>query len=157
VSELIAIEELRTYLVAQGVVRNWGDAANGLPQCILAPRDGAPEAQGQAYQDGVVTLAKIGQQPPVVQEEFLEAALVECVTRAYRAVDAELIQRRVRAKLNGLRLFTMGSLIVEHAQVFAGDQPLGSDETSYTRMQTFLIQTRVKSLAGTPYALGPEP
>jgi hypothetical protein len=152
VTDLIVIEELQAYLVAQGVVRAWGGAANGLPQCILAPRDGAPEASsGKAYENAVVTLTKIGQVPPVVQEEFLENALIECVTRAYRAVDAELIQRRIRATLNGLRLFTMGSLIVEHAQVFAGDQPLGSDETDYTRMQTFLIEARVRSLAGQPY------
>lgn len=150
-SDLIAVEELRTYLVAQGVVRSWQATANGLPQCILNPRDGAPEPQGEDYQDATVTLARIGQVPPNVQEEFLEDALVECIVRAYRSPDAEMIQRRIRAQLNGLRLFTMGSLIVEWARVFTGDQPLGSDETSYTRMQTFLIQARVRSLAGAPY------
>lgn len=151
------IEELRTYLVAQGVVRNWQDTPNGLPQCILMPRDGASEPVDKDYQGAMVTLAKVGQVPPIAQQEFLEDALVECVTRAFKAVDAEMIQRRIRAQLNGLKLFTMGALIVEWARVFSGDQPLGSDETSYTRVQTFLIQARVKSLAGMPYALGAEP
>lgn len=150
-SDLILIEQFRQYLVDQGVVRAWGDSANGLPQCILQPRDGAPEAQGQAYQDATVTLTKIGQQPPAPLEEFLEDALVQCITRAYKAVDAELIQRRIRAVANGQKLFVMGTLTVEWARVFAGDQPLGSDETSYTRMQTFMLQARTRSLAGTPY------
>lgn len=150
-TDLIVIEQFRAYLVTAGIVRNWESAANGLPQCILDPRDGAPEAQGLGYQDAVVTLTKTGQTPQQPLEEFQEDAHIECVTRAYRSPDAELIQRRIRATVDGLKLFTMGALIVEWARVFAGDAPLGSDETSYTRMQTFMIRSRVKTLAGLPY------
>lgn len=150
-TDLIVIEQFRAYLVAQGVVRNWESSANGLPQCILDPRDGAPEAQGQGYEDAVVTLTRTGLTPQRPLEEFQEDAHVECIVRAYRSPDAELIQRRVRASIDGLKLFMMGALIVEWARVFTGDQPLGSDETSYSRMQTFMIRSRVKSLAGLPY------
>lgn len=166
-TDLIVIEEFRAYLVAQGAVRNWGTSGNGLPQCILDPRDGAPEAGAQAgtnviaggkgasdaanYEAAVITLTRTGLTPQRPLEEFQEDAHVECIVRAYRSPDAELIQRRVRASIDGLKLFTMGALIVEWARVFTGDQPLGSDETSYSRMQTFMIRSRVKSLAGLPY------
>lgn len=149
-SDLIAIEEFRQYLVDQGIVRLWGDPPNGLPQCILDPRDGSPEAQGHDYQDAVVTLTRTGMTPQAALEEFQEDAHIECVARAYRAPDAELIQRRIRYAIDGMKMVTMGALLVEWVRVFAGDQPLGSDETSYTRMQTFMLRARVWHLAGDP-------
>jgi hypothetical protein len=159
VADLILIEQFRLYLVDQGVVRLWNtpvvrlwaDTTDGLPQCILDPRDGAPEPGGHGYQDATVTLTKTGMTPKDPLEEFLEDAHIEVVTRAYRSPDAELIQRRIRAVVDGFKLFTMNDLVVEWVRVFSGDQPLGSDETSYTRMQTFMVRSRVRSLAGQPY------
>lgn len=160
------IEQFREYLVAQGIVRRWGETPNGLPQCILDPRDGAPEAgaltgggppaggkgasDAENYEAAVVTITKTGQTPQSALVEFEEDSHVECVTRAYKSQHAELIQRRIRYLIDGQKMTMMGSLLVEWVRVFAGDQPLGSDETSYTRMQTFMLRSRVWHLAGNP-------
>ncbi len=150
-ADLILIEQLRAYLVAQGIVRAW-KAIGTLPQCILDPRDGAPEPAGQAYADATVTLQQTGHVVRPSDEEFLEEPVVDVTVRAYRSQDAELLQRRIRNALNGEELLTAGTLLIEWARVWRGDQPLWSDATSYTRRQSFRFGMRVKALAGLPYA-----
>lgn len=150
-TDFLVVNELREYLVAQGVVRRWGDAPNGLPQCTRDPRDGLPEPVDHTYQGATVMLVDGGKVPQPALEEFIEEALIDCTTRAYSTIDAQLIQRRIRAVLDGFYNFMMNGLIVEHVQMFTGDAPLGSDELGYTRMQTFRVRARVKALAGLQY------
>ena len=83
-------------------------------------------------------------------EEFLEEAVIDVTVRAYRAYDAEILQRRIRNVLSGEENFMLGALLVEWVRVWRGDQPLGADETSYTRRQAFRFGVRVAALAGTP-------
>lgn len=152
-ADLFLIEEFRAYLIAQGIVRAYGTAGS-LPQCVLAPRDGAPEPlpTGKAYADAVVTLEQTGHVVRGPMEEFLEEPVVSVTTRAFRSQDAELIQRRIRDSVNGEELLTMGSLLVEWARVWLGDQSLAADQTSHTRRQALRFGVRVKALAGLPYA-----
>lgn len=151
-ADLFLIEEFRAYLIAQGIVRAYGTAGT-LPQCVLAPRDGAPEPYplGKTYADAVVTLEQTGHVVRGPMEEFLEEAIVSVTTRAFRSQDAELIQRRIRNIVNGEELLTMGALLVEWARVWIGDQPLAADSVSHTRRQAFRFGIRVKALAGVPY------
>lgn len=150
-TDLLLVNEMREYLVAQGVVRRFGEDENGLPQCMRDPRDGAPEPADRTYAGATVTLVLGGAVPQPVLEEFIEEALVDCTVRAYLSVDAQLIQRRVRAVLDGQLNFDMGALIVERVNMFTGDQALGSDEFAYTRLQVFRVRARVKALAGLQY------
>lgn len=150
-AELILIEELRAYLVAQGVVRLAEGAGGALPPCWLDPEDGAPEPD--AADDATVTLTG----PLTIPQEWqtgtmLEERIVDVVVRARSSARAELIQRQIKGQLEEKVNVFLGALRIEHCKLWRGDQKLASDETTYTRMQSFRIAARVKSLAGLPYA-----
>ena len=151
-ADLHLIEELRDYLITQGVVRAYTKTSGSVPQCILAPRDGTPEPAGQAYGDAVVALEQTNHVARPAMEEFLEEPIVDVTVRSYRAPDAELVQRRIRHAINGENLLVLDDLVVEWVRVWLGDRPLGADAVSYWRRQSFRIGVRVKALQGMPYA-----
>lgn len=149
--ELILIEEIRDQLVTDGV----GQLPQAAPSTVvpsiwLHPRDGAPEPR--AGEDATLTLIATGQVPNREHEGFLEERVVDVVVRSRKSKPGELLQRVVRSKLHDRREFFLSDLRVEWSMLWRGTQPLASDETSYTTVQSFRIAARTKSLAGLPYA-----
>lgn len=151
-ADLHLIEELRDYLIAEGIVRAFEATTGTAPRCILAPRDGAPEPTGKTYADATVTLEQTNHVARPAMEEFLEEPIVDVTVRAGKAPDAELIQRRIRQQINGENLLVVGDLVLEWVRVWLGDRPIGSDSLGYWRRQSFRIGVRVKALQGEPYA-----
>lgn len=157
-ADLIVTEELQDFLVAQGVVqRPPGDAS--LPVIWLDKRDGAPEPRpftstGSVDADGVkvtVTLRRSGTAALPVLTAWLEAPVVDVIVRAWKSPQGELVQRQIRNLLHEKKMLQIGDLQTEWIAVWRGAQPVAADETSYTTVQSFVIEARVKALAGLPY------
>ena len=149
-ADLFLVEQLREYLVAQGIVRK-AEQTGAAPPCWMNPRDGArePVSPDLAAVTLVQTLAV--PQPGEVQR-FLEEPIVDVIVRATTDPRAQLIHRQIRGALADKELFTMGSLLVERALVWRMDQPTGQNDKTYSRTGSFRFLVRVKALAGLPYA-----
>jgi hypothetical protein len=151
-ADLILIEQLQAFLIAQGAVRAPGTTGS-VPTCWLDPRDGAPQpgVDKLAAETVTVTLKPTGGTPPPWFEEAVERRTVDIIVRAAKSPQGELTHRVIRGLLSGKRLFMMGALLVQESQLWRHVQPLGSDEHSYDTVQSFIFSARVKSLAGTTY------
>lgn len=160
--DLLVLDELLAYLVAQGVAQRPSDPASlDLPSVWRQPRDGAPEPRknastGELAEHATITLVAAQAGPPTERgDEAIEEALVDVVVRARDNQTAQLLQRQIRALLHppdapyARRLWGMGALLVESSRIWRGDQPVDSGEF-YTRTQSFVIAARRKALAGTP-------
>lgn len=149
-ADLIVVEQLRAYLVAQGIVRN-AESAGAAPPCWLNPRDGAKEPVSPDL--SAVTLVQTLAVPQdVLHQPFLQEPIVDVLIRATTSPRAELLQRAIRGVLADKRLLTMGDLLVERSLVWREDQHLQADDRTYTRVQSFRFLCRVKALQGLPYA-----
>lgn len=150
-ANLHLIEELRAQLITDGTVQAQTAApSTTLPSVWLWPRDGAPEPR--AGENITVTLRPGAEVPGDWHEGFLEERIVEVIVRSRTAAPGELVQRTVRGLLHDKREYFLNNLRVEWSHLWRGTQPVTSDETSYTTIQSFHVACRVKSLAGLPYA-----
>lgn len=149
-ADLIVIEQMRAYLIAQGLVRAW-EAEGAAPPCILNPRDGAPEPVAPDL--STVTLVQTLHVPvDTLEQRYLAEPVVDVIVRSTTSPRAELLQRSIRGVLADKRLFTMGSLLVERSLVWREDQHLAADQRTYMRVQSFRLLCRIKALQGLPYA-----
>lgn len=149
-ADLFLVEQLRAYLVAQGIVRN-AETTGPLPPCWMNPRDGAREPTGSDLAAVTLIQTLAIPQPGEVQR-FLEEPIVDVVVRATSDPRAQLLHRQIRGVLADRDLFTMGSLLVERCLVWRMDQPTGQNDKTYSRTGSFRFLVRVKALAGLPYA-----
>jgi hypothetical protein len=171
VADLTVVDELRAYLIAQGVGQS--NDPNVTPISAVVPSiwketvDGAPEPRdGEA---ATITLIDTLAGPPSDLEAFMEETFVECVVRARGVASGTLLQRQIRQLIapldapGGRKMWMMGALLVEYSTCWRGDQPAGAvaastswttgrPSTVFSRTQSFRIGCRVKSLAGLPYA-----
>lgn len=150
-SDLIVIEELKAYLIAHGVVQDQpGVPGSALPVVWLDPRDGAPEPESRTAPPTVTLRRGVDVVLPALHE-WLDSPVVDVIVRAHRAPQGELVQRQIKHLLHEKKLLVVGQLQTEYIEVWRGTQPLAADGTSYTTLQSFRIEARVKALAGIPY------
>lgn len=146
-AELFVLEELRAFLIAQGVAQ----AQNATPSTVLPsvwlnPRDGAPLPR--AGEDVTVTLIDTNTTGPPELEAWIEETFVDIFVRSRKLPAGRLVQRQIRGLLSpigdlyGRKHWTMGGLLVEYSTIWRGDQPVGADADTYTRVQSFRFGVR---------------
>lgn len=145
---LILLEQIRAHLVSQGLVRSTVDTGSGAPPCVLNPKGGPPQPEGN--DTAFVTLQLSGQVPTDHLEGFLEEPVVEVIVRATNHGVGELLQRAIRVLLNDRHDFMVGSLHVQWCLLWRGIQPVplppGAKATTYDSTQSFRFQIRVAEL-----------
>lgn len=163
-ADLIVIEELRSYLVAQGIAVDNGSAtiaspSTAVPTIWLEPRDGAPEPRnegGTQIENVTITLSETISTPARDMAAWITETFVEVIVKARQNRDAILTQRKIADLIQpgqaygGRFMWTMGSLLVESSRVWLGDQAFGQNKTCFTRVQSLQIDARRKALAGLP-------
>jgi hypothetical protein len=153
VADLIVVEELKAYLVAQGLAVHPGPSLS-LPSVWTPPRDGAMHPRDG--ENATIVLAESLNAPAGTLEAWITESFVNVIVRAREDRDAKLIQRSIldlihpNAAHGGRFVWTMNNLVVEYSRVWRGDQALEADKVSYTRVQSFVFGCRRKALAGTP-------
>ncbi len=155
---LLVSDELRSYLIAEGVGVAGSSTPGALPTVWLQPRDGAltPRRLGttsEFVEPATVTINTVGQTVPQTGAEFVEETIVDIRVRALQHSTAQLLQRRIYDLLvdscpGGRELWTMGGLLVQYSRRFRGDQFVSADADSYERVQSILFGCRRESLAG---------
>lgn len=171
-ADLIVIEELQAYLVAQGV----GIAPASPPPAAgvelvtiwTAPRDGAAlprnvaKVGGRWQGESTVTLTDTLGRSPSALEEWMTETFIDVVVRSPRAQTGKLLQRQIHALIvpfgatGGRKQWLMNSLLVEQSLEWRGDQPLPQRQAvaendrhaTYDRVQSFCFRCRRKILAG---------
>jgi hypothetical protein len=144
-TNLIPAEEIKAYLVAQGIVQDNAATPSTLkPGVWLNPRDRGPEPR--AGEDATVTIYTGPEHARDWYEGFLQERLFDFVVRARKQPQGELLQRQIRAALEEKKGVMFGQLRVEWSKLDRGEQPLTSDETSYSSIQGFFIAYRIVSL-----------
>lgn len=156
--ELILIEELRAYLLAQGVVQAQNTApSTSVPSIWLDPREGAPEPrQGENV---TVTLVDMMLAGPNGLDAWMEDTFVDVIVRSRTKSPGVLTHRVIRNLLApiadhaGRKHWTMGSLLVERSTMWRPEQPVVFQDQqlrTYTRTAAYRFECRRQALAGTP-------
>lgn len=144
-SDLIPAEQIKAYLVAQGIGQdNENPTSLNVPGIWLNPRENAPEPR--AGENATLTVYVGPEIPGDWYEGFWQERLFDFVVRARKEPQGELIQRKIRAAFEEKKAVMFGQLRVEWVKLDRGEQPVSSDETSYTSIQGFRICYRIASL-----------
>lgn len=144
-TDLIPAEQLKAYLIAQGVVQDQSvNPSSTIPGVWMNPRDEAPEPR--AGENVAVTILDGPEIPREWLEGFLQEKVFDFVVRSRKKVDGVLIQRKIRAAFEEQKGVNFGQLRIEWSKLFRGEQPVTADETSYTSIQSFRIAYRTVSL-----------
>lgn len=165
-ADLILVEELRAYLIAQGIAQAQSTTPSlTTPSIWLAPRDGAPDLRrvnGDIAEAATITLVDDGNTQPSELEEWVEATMVDIIIRARTAVPGKLLFRRIAELLvpydgsQGRRGWMMHNLLVESSTLWQGDQPMRQRQSvgetdphsTWDRVATYRFVARRKILAG---------
>lgn len=139
------LDNLRAYLISQGVVRDPRDGSNpNLPPLWLAPRFGVPSpgsTEGinpvEAHKDAVLGAFDATDIPPTRFEGFLRHAHVELVFRTRTAPMAKSLENSIRAAINDKRGWMMANMPVNESLLYRGFQPVGSDNLGYTYTEEY--------------------
>lgn len=161
------VDELRDYLIAQGVVHVQDAAASTmLPSIWVDPRDGAPEPRDG--EDITVTLRDTMLAAADQLEAWIEEAYVDVIVRSRTPAPGRLVQRSIRNLIHpisahgGKKQWTMGGLLVEYSTIWRSDQKLAglndaagdrgvmSEHPTYDRVASYRFGCRRKALAGLP-------
>lgn len=151
--DLIVVEELQDYLVAQGVAQQPSDAPSiVIPSVWLAPRDGAPAPR--TGENVTITLVDTMLAPAAELEAWIEEAFVDVIVVARQNATAKLTHRVIRDLIHpveahgGRFQWQMAALLVEYSTIWRGDQPLYQDNQTYSRVASYRFGARRKVLAG---------
>lgn len=152
-ANLIVVEELQSYLVAQGVAQlPAGAPSTTLPSLWLAPRDGAPAPR--TGENVTITLVDTLLAPAAELEAWIEEAFVDVIVVARQNAAAKLAHRVIRDLIHpieahgGRTNWPMGALLVEYSTTWRGEQPLYQDNQTYSRVASYRFGARRKVLAG---------
>lgn len=160
-AEVVVIEQLQDYLVAQGVGQLPGAVPSMiLPSIWLAPRDGSPLPR--AGENVTVTLIDTNLASPAGLMAWIEETFVDIIVRSRGASEGKLVQRNIKKLLvpfdahGGRKQWTMGTLLVEQSIEWRGDQPLPQPLTTssedphitYDRVASYRFSCRRKILSG---------
>ena len=153
--ELLAVDELGAYLLAQGVAQDPNDGVSlTIPSLWIEARQMAPEPR--EGEEATITLRDTGLGGASPTESFLEEAFIDIVVRARSAGRAQLLQRTIRGLLTpkdavgGRKNWPMGAIDpVERSFLWRRDQPLPTTNNglTYDRVQSFCFQMRVSALS----------
>lgn len=151
--ELLAVDELGAYLVAQGVAQDRNDPLSATaPSLWIRPRQAAPEPRdldpenGDTEDEGAtVTLSTTRVGMPSPMESWLEETLVDVIVRARSVKRAEMLHRTIRGLLTpgdqpgGKKAWDMGALHVQHSLLWRPEQelPTTNNGLTYDRVQSF--------------------
>ena len=166
-ADLILVEQLKAYLIAQGVAQHFSPTVAPsltVPSITISPLDGAP--QPRDGENATVTLIDTNLGSPSNLEPWMEESFIDVIVRHRNGGAAKLLQRSIKGLLfpidahGGRKMWMMNDLLIEQSDVWRGDQPLpySVDKSGTSRLQTFdRVQSfrflcRRKSLAGQPYA-----
>lgn len=152
-AELFVLEELRAYLISEGVVQAQ-NAPRSLvkPSIWLDPKDGIPIPRDG--ENMTVTLIDTLLTGPPNLEEWLEEAFIDVRVRSRTAAPGKLLQRQIRGLIApqgerfGRKHWLMNDLLVEYSTSWRGDQRLPNDEHGWNRVQSFRFGVR-RSLLST--------
>jgi hypothetical protein len=160
-AELVLVEELAAYLVAQGIGQRPSVApSTSVPSIWLMPRDGA--ALPRAGENITVTLNDTLPGPDQGLMAWVEGTIVDVTVRSRQPGPGKLVQRAIKRLLvpfdahGGRRQWMMNSLLVESSYEWRGDQPLPSVESAssdnphvtYDRIASYRFSVRRKILSG---------
>lgn len=160
-ADLVVIEELATYLVAQGVgQRPSATPSLTVPSIWLLPRDGA--GLPRAGENVTVTLSDTNILGTPGLTAWLEETFVDVIVRSKQASAGKLVQRQVKLLLvpwdahGGRKQWMMGGLLVEASNEWRGDQILPQRQdvgatdphATYDRVASYRFTVRRKILAG---------
>lgn len=160
---LHVLEELRTYLIAQGIAQDWNTSPSAtIPGVMLAPRDGAPLPRVASNETATITLRQSGTAQPSPVDAWLETTAVDVYVRCTSAPAGRLIQRAIRGKLapigayQGRKSWDMGSLHVERSFQWRAESEIPvsataegqANLTTYDTVQAFMFEVRRTLLEG---------
>jgi len=166
--DFFIIEELQTYLVAQGV----GQLPNATPSAVLPsiwiqPRDGARlpgkargsyTAQQAKVETTTVTLIDTQTGSPMngALEAYLDETFIDIIVRSSTAAPGKLVHRGIRGllhptgSLNGKHGWQMNSVLVEYSNIWRAEQPLpfvyDGDTQTYDRVAAYRLGVRRTNL-----------
>ena len=141
-ADLLAVDELGVYLLAQRVVQDANTAVSTtVPSLWINPRQEAPEPRDG--EGATVTLADTGLGGASPMEPFLEEAFIDVIVRARNAGTAQMIHRTIRGLLTpreaigGRKNWQMGGLLVERSIMWRREQELPTSNAgrTYDRVQ----------------------
>lgn len=167
-ADLIVVQELQAYLVAQGVGQLPGATPSlTVPSIWLAPRDGAPlpredKATKAPLEHVTVTLKDPMLTSPSSLEEWMEEAFIDIIVRAHQSAACQLVHRQIRGLIvpydasGGRKQWMMNNLLVEYSDQWRMEQELPmlrsvaqtDAHATYDRVASYRFACRRKVLAG---------
>jgi hypothetical protein len=163
------VEELQTYLVAQGVgqLPNAAPSAT-VPSIWIQPRDGARlpgkprgsySATAAKVETTTITLTDTQTGSPMNGglEAYLDEAFIDVIVRSKTAAPGKLVHRTIRGLLHptgdlfGKKGWTMNSVFVEYSNIWRAEQALPTLSTdgevqTYDRVASYRIGARRANL-----------
>lgn len=133
--DLIVVEQLQAYLVAQGIGRMpEREPSSPLPSIWTMPRQGAAMPivkDGEWLEEQTITLDDKQLTGPPGVEAWLEDCFVDVIVRSKNAGAGKLVHRTIRGLLQpigaspaGRRDWMMGGLHVLYSSIWRSEQPL---------------------------------
>ena len=161
-ADLSVVDELRDYLIAQGI-GHAQDAAVSLtvPSVWISPLDGIPLPRTGENQ--TITLRDTRLQAASTLEAWIEETFIDVVVRSRSEPEGTFLHRAIRGLLISAndaagmkRMWAMAGINpVEYSGEWRGEQPLPAptdrDVTTYDRVASYRFGVRRKVLAGLSY------
>lgn len=132
--DLIVVDELQQFLVAEGIGQlPAADPSTSLPSIWTQPRQGAAMPRtdnGEWLENQTVTLNDPHLSGPPGLEAWLEDAFIDITIRSRNAAEGKLLHRTIRAlihpigELAGKRNWIMNELRVLYSSIWRNEQPL---------------------------------
>jgi len=137
-------QELRVYLVAQGIVRD-PDIAGPKPPLWLSPRDGLP-GPGEGGPPRAHSLVLGGYPtagvPPRPWEGFIRNEAVDLHFRCLTAPPILDVAEQIRRELSDRNLWQMGALLVQRSRIYSMLQPIVEDDQGFRYRVQYLFDIR---------------
>lgn len=159
---LIVIEELKSYLVAQGVGQpvDGPDPSVNMPSIWTQPRQGAPmprkpKGGGDWLERATVTLRDQNLTGPPGIAAWIEDAFVDITVRAVNAGECKLLHRTIAGlispigQIGGRKHWMMNQLLVQESRIWRREQELPSVEggETYDRLASYQFRCARSTLA----------
>lgn len=168
--DLIVVQELQTYLVAQSVGQLPGVAASlTVPSIWTEPRDGAAlprniarDVNGRWIGETTVTIKDPMLGSPSNLEAWIEESFIDIIVRSPQSATAQMIHRQIRGLLHpfdshgGRKQWMMGALLVESSSQWRVEQAMPQRQAvtendphqTFDRVASYRFSVRRKILAG---------
>lgn len=158
-SNLIVVEQLRDFLIAQGAGQSNSDEPSPtVPSLWLMPRSGPAmprRSEAEWFETQTITLNDMNLVGPPGAEAWIEDTFVDVIVRAKNAGEAKLTHRTIAGllhpigKLSGRADWTMGELHVLYSQIWRREKPLPTVEggLTYDRVASYRIGVARSELA----------